>query len=376
MTHFDISEFQPQAWKIISQSFKSDKLAGTYLLLGKEGYGQFYFAVSMTALFNCHSPQETDSTGILLPCRECSNCRKIFSLNFEGLSFALALPPHKNENEAMDFTNKYLQEKREEPFRILKASSSRNIPMAVSRDIKNRMSRIALSGMKRVVVFYQMELMKKSSADSLLKLIEEPPKETIIILTAEKAEYLLPTIQSRAQRIKLKRSEPDLIGKYLKNNYDISDKKSNLAAHISDGSPGEAIDIILDDAEDNDSLRAVSFLLFRTLIDDASYETVSHINEMLTLNNRGKIESMLQFWQSLIRDSSNYAVNKSEDDIVNIDFLNEIKRLSQNFNSPELGLSMADNIKITLADMRRNVHIQGALTAMVIRIKSGLKAAS
>ena len=54
-------------------------------------------------------------------------------------------------------------------------------------------------------------------------------------------------------------------------------------------------------------------------------------------------------------------------------FSSDIMKISATTNSIEMNQSIADNLKITLADMRRNVHIQGALTAMILRIKSKSK---
>ncbi len=343
-------------------------MAGTYLLLGKEGYGHFHLALSITALVNCQSPEK--QTEFVIPCGKCSSCRKIFSINFEGLSIALALPPHKNEKEAVELYNGYLDEKRKEPFLIFKSSSSRNIPISSAREIKRRLSLKSVPGIKRVVLFYQMELMKQASADALLKLIEEPPLDSILILTTEKADYLLPTIQSRSQKIILKRINVDIIGKYISEKYDLSQNKAELIMKISDGSLGEAVAMASDNDEEGNSQRALSFLLFKSLLTESPASTVSHLNEMIPLNDRGYIESMLSLWQSLLRDCLIYQETNRKEEIINIDFSSDIIKFAQMRDGRQRNQAIVENLKITLADMRRNVHIQGALTAMVLRIKT------
>ena len=107
---FDIRQFQPKAWTLLSRSFESDRVAGTYLFHGRDGLGHWGLAVSLAALLNCEQPQKTDSD--LIPCGTCRNCRMIFGINFEGLMVAVPLPPHKSSKEAVELTNEILDTKR------------------------------------------------------------------------------------------------------------------------------------------------------------------------------------------------------------------------------------------------------------------------
>jgi len=106
------------------------------------------------------------------------------------------------------------------------------------------------------------------------------------------------------------------------------------------------------------------------------YQTVAHINEMLDLRNRGGIDSLLGLWQSLLRDCVNYSVIGDENELINTDFTSDIKRLSGRIKGSEAAASMADDIKNTLEDLRRNSHIQGALTSLTLKLKSHIGAAA
>lgn len=296
----------------------------------------------------------------------------VFSLNFESLYYALPIPPHKNFDEAIELTSEILQIKRAEPFRILSSAANTNIPIAVAREIKKSLSRKATERTTRVVLFHQMERMLAASADALLKLIEEPPKDTVIILTAERPESLLPTIQSRAQKVRLGRVPEDAVVGYLTEKYGLSEKRAKLLARISQGSLGRAIDMIEASEEEDSSRRAVGFLLFKSLLLEPSPNVVAHMADLLSSRDRGEAEDLLELWQSLIRDCANYAVCSSEDKIVNIDFISELQKLADYFADPQLAFPMVENIKMTLADLRRNAHIQGALVALALRLKSNV----
>jgi len=357
----------------LAKSFESGRITGTYLFYGCEGVGRWGLAVSLAALLNCENPEKSDSENApLAPCKRCRTCRNIFSLNFEGLHFALPIPPHKSFDEAIELTAEVLNLKRTEPFKILASSANTNIPIAIARDIKKRLSRKSTTGVIRLVLFYQMEKMLAASADALLKLIEEPPGDTIIVLIAQRPESLLPTIQSRARKIRLHKIPKNAIESYLVEKYSLAKKRSMLLAHLSGGSLGSAIDMIETPGQEDSSQRAVGFLLFKSLLSDPSPEVLSHIADFIGPRDKGQAESLLALWQSLIRYCASYAISGNEDEIINIDFRSEITKLADFFASSQFSQRMVDNIKITLADLQRNVHIHGALMALTLRIKSNI----
>ena len=194
-----------------------DRIAGTYLFYGDEGTGRWFTAISLAALLNCEQPEkDSELNNISVPCGKCRNCLNIFALNHESLKLIIPIPPHENKlDKAIDLTNEVIAQKREEPFGILTSSTSTNIPIALAREVKKNLALKAPSGIKRVVIFYKMEKMLSASADALLKIIEEPPEDSILILICSKPDDLLPTIQSRAQKIKIEKNRLEDIEHYL-----------------------------------------------------------------------------------------------------------------------------------------------------------------
>ncbi|MEW6412569.1 MAG: hypothetical protein AB1483_08870 [Candidatus Zixiibacteriota bacterium] len=368
--------YDTRAWAILSRSFELERTAGTYLFYGPDGVGRWLLAVSFAALLNCEKPERSDSEAkMLVPCGQCRNCRNIFALNFEGLQFAVPIPPHENKPEkAVEFTAEFIQQKKQEPFRIISDVKTQTIPISIARMIKKNLSLKADSEIRRVVVFYQMEKMLLSSGDALLKMIEEPPADTVIIIITSNPDSLLKTIQSRSQKIKVDRQPPQVIEKYLAGHYKVSTKKAQLVARISEGSVGRALDALGSDNEDDVSSRAVAFLLFKSLFLDPAPDTLAHMNDVLNLRDRGEAEELLRLWQLLIRDCAGMAVTSDEGEITNVDFAGDIGRLSGYFADSRLTVRMTEDIKNTLADLRLNVHIQGALMALALKLKRNISA--
>ncbi len=370
MTPFEIHRFQLKAWEILSHSFENKRIGSTYLFHGPEGSGRWALAVSLAALLNCDKPAKGEQ---LQPCGECDNCRRIFNLNHEVLFFALPLAPHKNLEEAAEQTIKILEEKRQEPFKILSSAATGNIPIEWAREIKRSLSLKGDAGLKRIVIFYEMEKMLPRSADALLKMIEEPPQDTVLILISRRPEALPLTIQSRAQKIKLSRV-PSVVGeKYLTDKYGVKDSQAKLSMRLGDFSLGRAIELRGDTEAEESSNRAVGFLLFKSLFDDPPYATVAHINDLVDSRNRSGADELLKLWESLVRDCVNYSVLGDEEKLVNLDFVGDIRRFSTRCAGGQAGSGMTDDIKNTLEGLRRNVHIQGALTALALKLKSHVR---
>lgn len=365
----DIRYLQPKGWSLLARAVGANRVAGTYLISGKEGLGQWQMAVSFAALLNCRNRQDLD--GIPAPCGECASCHQIAGINSPSLNIVLPIPSHKDLKEAIDLTNESLEYKRKEPFWILSSTSQLTVPIDMAREVKRRLAMKGDQGSTRVVLFYQMEKMLHASADALLKMIEEPPTDTVILLTAEKAETLLPTIRSRAQLIRLERIKPQLCAEYLVGHYGLSPEKAMLYAQVTDGNLGRAVELAADEDHDDISQRATGFLLFKSLFLESAPDAISRMLEFTT--NRGEAESLLLFWGSLVRDCAGYAVAGDDEQIINRDYTVEIKKLSQSFADPEVASAMTEEIKNTLADMRRNVHIQPSIAALALRLGAAVK---
>lgn len=371
----DIAQLQPQAWSVLARSYKSGRLAGTYLLSGPDGSGRWALAMSLARLINCENIVTDEETDLPLSCGECRNCRAIKSYNFEGQHFAVPLPPHKKSDEAIDLTQQFLAIKKADPFALPSSQSNVSIPIDVARGIKRSLAMRASAGVYRFVLFHQMERMKTSSADALLKLIEEPPADTLIILTAEKPERLLPTIQSRSQIIRLRRSPLDVLAAYIGDNSQVPRSKAELLARISQGNVGQAMAMATSDSDDGRLSRGVGLQLFRLLVEENPAEVVGRMTTLIGSRNRAEAVELLRLWQSFIRDCTGLAVAPDQSGLVNIDFESELRRLSVPFAVPDLGSRLAAQIKITLADLSRNVHIHGALAALALRLKAEMTVA-
>ncbi|MEP0828732.1 MAG: hypothetical protein HRF51_09440 [bacterium] len=365
--------------KILLGSLNRGKVASTYLFYGDDGVGKWGMALALAALLNCEKPARDDDGKIVDSCGQCRNCRLIAGFNFTEMLFALPLPPHKNDKEYAELFLEFLQTKKAEPYQIVTGNRQLTIPIDAAREIKKKCAIRPAAGLKRVVLFYQMEKMLQASADSLLKLIEEPPPETVIVLTANSPGNLLPTIQSRSQKVRFAPvSQPEAVA-YLTQRYGLPEEKAAVAARLGRGSIGKALNYISNPADSEQpetedtadtaiSFRQKSFLMFKGLFSKDTPAALDTIDNLLKSNDRGDAERVLEQWQSFLGDMI-CAKYDNPTGIINSDFAHDIDGFSAKIYDSDLIARLTEEIKLTVLGLRRNTHPRLALAALAIRMR-------
>lgn len=365
--------------KILLGSLNRGKVASTYLFYGDYGVGKWGMALALAALLNCEKLARDDDGKIVDSCGQCRNCRLITGFNFTEMLFALPLPPHKNDKEYAELFWEFLQTKKAEPYQIVTGNRQLTIPIDAAREIKKKCAIRPAAGLKRVVLFYQMEKMLQASADSLLKLIEEPPPETVIVLTANSPGNLLPTIQSRSQKVRFAPvSQPEAVA-YLTQRYGLPEEKAAVAARLGRGSIGKALNYIPNPADSEQpetedtadtaiSFRQKSFLMFKGLFSKDTPAALDTIDNLLKSNDRGDAERVLEQWQSFLGDMI-CAKYDNPTGIINSDFAHDIDGFSAKIYDSDLIARLTEEIKLTVLGLRRNTHPRLALAALAIRMR-------
>jgi DNA polymerase III delta prime subunit len=368
MSSFSAIEAQSRTWSLLTRSHRAGRLGSAYLICGAEGYGHWPFALAVAALLNCEKVRAKTADE---PCGECRACRLISAANFEGLQVIAPVKTHKNLGEAVELTAAFIESRRKEPFGLLDTSAPVTVPIDMARELKRSLAQKASAGVHRVALLYRIDRMKAEGTDSLLKLIEEPPTNTTILLTAVNPEEVSATIQSRCRNLVLEPVPESSIIEYLTTRYKLSSERAKLLARISDRDLGRAIALAGNDDEDG-SDRAVGLLLFKSLFMESSPSMIGRLTELMADADRGQAEDLVRLWGSLIRDCTAYAATGNDGDLINVDFAPDIKRLSGYFADPDVANEMAEALKNTLADFRVNVHIHPTLAALALRLQSAL----
>lgn len=154
-----------EAWEGIRNSFESGRLAHAYVIVGSPRGDARQFAELMLKLLYCESDQK--------PCGVCNGCHLVES--------------HKNIDVLW----------------VEPQSKSRQIKADDVRALVHRMAQTSYEGGWKAGVVVSADCMNESSANALLKTLEEPPQKSMLLLITDSPHALLPTIISRCQRIVL-----------------------------------------------------------------------------------------------------------------------------------------------------------------------------
>ncbi|NIW78927.1 MAG: AAA family ATPase, partial [Calditrichae bacterium] len=178
----------------ILHSVDHNRLSHAYLFYGPEGTGKDAFAISLAQLLNCGlSNGELDC--------ESPQAIKIANLQHPDLKFVFPTPAQSALKE--EDLVEALQEKARNPYQRLTFSGKNTfIGIDTIRELKREARFKLYEGKKKVFIISEADKMRVEAANALLKLLEEPPHNLMLILTTANIYKILPTIKSRCQLIK------------------------------------------------------------------------------------------------------------------------------------------------------------------------------
>ena len=203
----NIIDFQPVIWNVLLKSIHLNKLSNAYLFYGPEGCGKEWTALEFARILNCFNKENTT-------CYSCESCIKFKSLQHPNLFMTFPLPASKKENKKKDSIGNLSQDnyeilldslnkKSDNPFYKINIPGAQRILLSSIKDIKkNSFLKLEDSGKKVFTIFdaHLLSVGSGESANSLLKILEEPPENSLFILTTDFKNKLLPTILSRCQK--------------------------------------------------------------------------------------------------------------------------------------------------------------------------------
>jgi DNA polymerase-3 subunit delta' len=188
---------------------KRELLPHSLLFYGAEGLGKRLFAKALFSFLNCHSPSENDS------CGDCPACRQI---------------------DAGTFVDMYC---------LFQEGKGNKIKIEPVRETCRRLHFEPISGRCKCVLIDDASAMNDEAQNAVLKTLEEPPSKTFFILITAMPDSLLPTILSRCQRIHFLELSGEEVVNYLMDKYDTPSDEAQIAASMSGGSIGSAVNLLL-----------------------------------------------------------------------------------------------------------------------------------
>lgn len=194
----------------------------------------------------------------------------------------------------------------------------------------------------------------------MLKTLEEPPPQVVVILTAKSAESLLSTIVSRAEVIRLRPLSIEETAKGLQALRGVPRELAEKLAHISDGRPGYAIRLF----EDHRLLEQRQAWLddLMGMLSTSRRERFAFVREIVDDKERlkGELQVWLTFWRDVL-----LCVAGVKGTLTNLDYADQIQRMAQESNLNE-AQSFVQLIERTMQQIERNVNARLALEVLLL----------
>jgi DNA polymerase-3 subunit delta' len=215
---------QDKAKKILSEQIKNNKIPHAYIFMGEEGTGKMLTAIEFAKILNCtiNDYTKTDAG----PCNHCLSCEHIDKGTFPDLHI-------------INF------EKQDEIADKESEKGKTKLGIKLIRYMQEKVYIKATDGKWKFFIIEPAEKMTIEAFNCLLKTLEEPPDNTIIILIAKHKETIPVTILSRSQTVFFQPLNSGEISKYLQDKHFLSLENANKIAESSDGSIEKAEKVML-----------------------------------------------------------------------------------------------------------------------------------
>ena len=358
---------QEEAKERLIREAKEGKIAHARLFCGPEGIGKLPLAIAYARYLSCNNPGEKDACGI------CPSCVKISKLAHPDLHFVFPVIKKKSKDTVSDdFIAEWRELLSHTPYFNLNIwleemgaeNQQAQIYVKESDEIIRKLSLKSSQGGYKIMIIWLPEKMNVECSNKLLKLLEEPPSQTIFLLVSEEPDMLLTTIQSRTQRFALYGIEEKYITERLQSQYGLQERDAISIGHRSEGNFLKALESI--HLNEENKLFFDLFVSLMRLSYQRKIREMKQWSETLAAMGRERQKHFLSYCQRLVRE--NFMFNFQDPSLI---FMNEEE---QNFSkrfAPYINEKNVMGIMDELSEAQR--HIEQNVNARMVFFDFSLK---
>ncbi|MDR2520917.1 MAG: DNA polymerase III subunit delta [Bacteroidales bacterium OttesenSCG-928-I14] len=319
------------------RSIKDGFIPNAWLIVGNHGAGTLVLALAYARYLHCSNKGENDA------CGKCLSCLKFNKLTHPDLHFIFPIV-NKKEDKKESYCDDFLPEWRNFLLKMpyggftswsknIKENKIQSLIYARESDeIIRKLSFKSYESYYKSVIIWLPEKMHKSTANKLLKLLEEPPIKTVFILVSEDTNNILKTICSRTQILIVPPITDQDLFCNLKKIYNVSEQNIWATIRLAEGDYEKATKILSSLNEDD-----FYFNLFTSVMYNAFQKNILNMkiasNEFAAISKERQ-KKFLEYAQKMIREIFFYRLHKPEINYMNnketefvkknIHFINEV----------------------------------------------------
>lgn len=327
---------QEKAVRRLTGLLQSGNIPHALLFTGMDGVGKKKTALTFAKALNCRRTRKRWMVNgdAMVPCGKCRPCKKISSGNHPDI---IVIEPEKSR-----------------------------IKIARIRELGHMLAAKPYEAMQRVVIIDQAQAMNPEAGNSLLKMLEEPPEKTFLVLTAGSTGSLLPTVVSRCQQIRFRPIPVDTLVKYL-GQQGIPHGEAEILGRLANGSFGKAASLA-----DTDWVSRRAWIIRIVEHHDQNKKSLLKSAEYLAFSeqlsqDRSNISDALEILQSWFRDLA--VIRAGAGKVVNRDLIDRIKKAARRHRTPSL-LSKIDVLEEARQKIEANANVRLTLDVMMMKLCS------
>lgn len=336
-TGFSAISNQETAVHRLTGFIRSGNIPHALLFTGIEGIGKKKTALAFATALNCQTNYGRQPAEIepIEPCGQCRPCKKIAAGHHPDV---IVLTPEQSR-----------------------------IKISAIRDLGHMLAAKPYEALQRVVIIDQAQAMNPQAGNSLLKLLEEPPADTTLILIAANTFSLLPTIVSRCQQLRFKPIPDQTLTEYLKQK-GISPEQADILGKLANGSFARAKDLA-----ETDWLKRREWIIrvFEHFGDQGEGNHRSALamafSERLA-KDRDAIIGVLEFMKSWLRDMA--VVKGGSENVINRDLLPRIRQAALRYSTTTV-LADIDRLETARNKIEANANIRLTMDVMLMNLFLG-----
>lgn len=244
---------QEETKRHLRETVRSGRISHAMLFSGGEGAGALPLALAYAQYVNCRNRTDEDSCGVCPECyrmqrMEHPDCHYIYPVNTSKEAVATGRADEKPRSEqflhvwrrVIPETGGYLTE--QEWYAELGIENQQGIiNKNDANELVRKMGFKSFEGGYKTVIVWLPERLHEAAANTLLKLVEEPPEKTLFLFVSFEPEKIIATIRSRTQIVALPGVPDDAIARELVARKGVPAERAELLAHLAQGSWGAAV---------------------------------------------------------------------------------------------------------------------------------------
>lgn len=307
----------------------NDRLPGALLFTGEEGIGKKRFALEVARVLNCRAPKDNEACGV------CSSCVRIAKLNY---------PQREDADEWLQIIWT------DHPDVGLVVAPKRVLRVEQMRQIEREANFRPFEGRARVFLIDEADKLNDASANALLKVLEEPPGTSYLILITARPAMLLPTILSRCQMIRFSPLTPNEIETHLTKNKLADTKTARVRARAAGGSIGRALsgDLVTFTSQRKAMLKVLNALA----VSNDRAQLLRSAEQLNEAQYKEEFEERLDVLETLIRDAWMLSLGVDKSQLVNEDLADELSEVGNKLDS-----SRAADWILQIEDLREQLIV-------------------